>query len=85
MKPLPPVSDHAVLRYLERAHGVPVDAIRTALATSAAIGVAHGAPVVVLDRVRLVIIDGRVVTALDHRTKTRVRPTSRRKHRDTDA
>lgn len=79
-KPLPPattaellVSDHAVLRYLERAHGVPVEAIRASLAASAVIGVKHGAPVVVLDAVKLVIRSGRVVTTLKRSWPTRPR------------
>lgn len=61
---LPHVSDHAILRYLERAHGVPVEDIRKGLAEAAAIGVAHGAPVVALGRVKLVIRDRVVTTAL---------------------
>lgn len=72
-RPLPIVSDHAVLRYLERAHGVPVEAIRAALADSAAIGIAHGAPVVLLDHVKLVIVDGRVVTTLKGRWAREIR------------
>ena len=51
---LPYVSDHAVLRYLERAHGVPVEEIRVLLATSAAVGVTHNAPAVCLEKVKLV-------------------------------
>jgi phosphohistidine swiveling domain-containing protein len=70
---LPHVSDHAVLRYLESAHGVPVDEIRILLATSAEIGVRHQAPVVCLEKVKLVIRDGTVVTVLKREWHGRVR------------
>lgn len=62
-RPLPHVSDHAVLRYLERAHGVPVEAVRQLLALAGATGKKDGA-VVVGTRIKLVLESGVVVTCL---------------------
>ena len=59
-----PVTDHAVLRHLERSGLVDVVAIRAALGRAGAIAVAHGAKYVVTGRVKLVVVDGVVVTVL---------------------
>lgn len=62
----PVVTDHAVLRYLERARGVDVEAARAEIAAKVARGVAAGAAFVTHDGLRFVIRSGRVVvTALD--------------------
>lgn len=60
--PLPFVSDHAVLRYLERAHDVPVESIRMLLAIAAS-GQTSGA-VPIGKRVKIVLDNGIVVTCL---------------------
>lgn len=86
------VTDHAVLRYLERARvrdlaawrdrGVDVEAVRAAIATAAARGVTAGASAVRIDGVRLVLRAGMestaVVTALDRRTARRASAQGRR-------
>lgn len=66
MKRLPVVSDHAVLRYLEREHGVPVEGVRTLLALLAAGGDSDGT-VIVGRRVKIVLANGMVVTTLKKR------------------
>lgn len=49
------VSDHAVLRYLEREHGIDVDVVRMHLAAKAQIGADLGAVAVQAGRVKLVV------------------------------
>ena len=67
------VSDHAVLRWLERSAGLDIDALRVALAGCADVGRRLGARIVVVQGVKLVLsVDlRRVVTVLqcdqDHR------------------
>tara|TARA_R110002020_G_scaffold15555_35_gene55448 strand:- start:23149 stop:23427 length:279 start_codon:yes stop_codon:yes gene_type:complete len=66
------VSDHAVLRYLEREHGLDVEAVRSHLARPALHAAELGAVAVQIERIKLVIRTvepGRavVVTAL-HRS-----------------
>lgn len=58
----PVVTDHAVLRYLERAHGVDVEAARAEIAATVARGVAAGASFVTHRGLRFVIRSGGVVT-----------------------
>lgn len=69
MKPLVHVTDHAVLRYLERAHGLDVDAVRRHLAGRVANGARLGAVGVTIENVKLVLrrreAEVYVVTALE--------------------
>jgi hypothetical protein len=68
------VTDHAVLRYLERAHGLDVEAIRAHLAGRALTGAQLGAAAVVVDGIKLVLRDTTVVTVIERRWPSR-RPT----------
>lgn len=70
-RPAIAVSDHAVLRWLERVEGLDVADLRLRLAASAEIGQAYGADRVIIGAGKLVIEDGTVVTVLrrgHHRT-----------------
>lgn len=58
------VTDHAVLRYLERAHGLNVADVRRHLSGRAMNGAALGAVGVAVENVKLVLRDGVVVTVL---------------------
>lgn len=60
------VSDHAMLRFLERAYGLGplIEAARGEMLAGAAPAVDFAAPVAIVHGVRLVIVDGVVVTAL---------------------
>ncbi|WP_048646584.1 hypothetical protein [Nitratireductor soli] len=62
------VTDHAVLRYLERAHGLDVEAVRRHLAGRVAAGARLGAAAVTIENVKLVLrrngVEVSVVTAL---------------------
>lgn len=49
------VTDHAVLRYIERRHGLDVEALRAEIAASCATGAAYGAHYVLADGVRYVL------------------------------
>lgn len=51
------VSDHAVLRFLEREHGLDVSAVKALIATGVAEGAALSAIAVVIGRVRFVLRD----------------------------
>jgi hypothetical protein len=67
--PTPSVSDHAVLRYLERAYGLDVAAVRSEMSAGLPAAIDFGASVVICHGVRLIIRDGCVVTVLPRRGK----------------
>lgn len=59
------VSDHAVLRYLERCCDVDVEAIRQTIGRGCARGVEAGAPVVRFGGARFLIRNRTVVTVIE--------------------
>lgn len=65
--PLPSVPDHAVLRYLERAKGVDIDAVRRHIAGLVLRGVKANGDAVVVEGVKFVLRGNVVVTVLDKR------------------
>ncbi|MEL6921114.1 MAG: hypothetical protein AAFO77_08815 [Pseudomonadota bacterium] len=68
------VSDHAVLRWLERECGVPVERIRTLIGEGCA-PYADSQPVsIIVGRTKFLVIDGVVVTTLRHRHRHRGHP-----------
>lgn len=75
MRPFVHVTDHAVLRYLERAHGLDVDAVRRHLAGRAANAARLGAVGVTIENVKLVLVRDAgatsIVTAMAPRWPTR--------------
>lgn len=79
--PYPNVTDHAVLREIERVHGIDVEKIRKHIAKRVAGAVAQGACGVLSDGVRYIIRGGSVVTVLpgdrSHRSEAQQR---RREH-----
>ncbi|MBP1852706.1 hypothetical protein [Rhizobium halophytocola] len=60
----PDVTDHAVLRYLERRHGLDVASIREQIARACIDGVRYGATGVTHDGVKFVLQQERVVSCL---------------------
>ena len=58
------ISDHAVLRYLERAHGLDVAAVKKHLAGRAVNAIRLGAVGVQIEGVKLVIHNATMTTAL---------------------
>ena len=58
------VTDQAVLRYLERVHGLDVEGIRDAMAEACARGIVIGAPSIRIDNTRFINCEGRIVTVL---------------------
>lgn len=56
------VTDHAIVRYLERALGIDIDPIRRHIADLAARGVEAGATGVIIEDVKLVLVKETVVT-----------------------
>lgn len=65
LPPLPYVSDHALLRYLERAHGLDVEQHRQHVAELVARGVRAGASGVRVEGCRFILNGNRVTTVLD--------------------
>lgn len=59
------VTDHAVLRYLERRHGIDVEGARRTIQQHTSVALDHNAPFVIWDGLRFVIEKGSVVTALE--------------------
>lgn len=59
------VTDHAVLRYLERVHGLDVDFFRGVIAAQVAEGVRYGATAVHVDGVKFVLVGASVVTVIE--------------------
>lgn len=72
-KPVP-VTDHAVLRWLERECDVPVEQIRRLIGEGCAPGARLGARAVIWGRTKFVIVDGHVVTTVP------IRPRKGRRH-----
>lgn len=66
------VSDHAVLRFLERECGLDVESLRGAIAAVTERGSALGAPIVKVGGARFVLVDGVVVTVLVHGRRPRL-------------
>lgn len=56
------ITDHAVIRYLERVQGVDIQAVRLEIASRVANGLEKGACGVLLDGMEYRIVDGHVVT-----------------------
>jgi hypothetical protein len=73
-RPHPVVTDHAVLRYLERALGLDVEAVRAEVEARVETGLHHGAGKVVVGGMRYVLRDGRVVTVQRARRPAPSRP-----------
>lgn len=82
-KPLYPVSDHAVLCYMERVMGVDVEAIRREIGHKAVRALEHpGCSGVVVSGLSLKISDGCITTVLHaHQADKRFRR-ARRRERD---
>lgn len=60
----PVITDHAVLRFLERSQGVDIARIRRDLRRRAAVGIRHGASAVIAGSIKLIIRDNTVVTVI---------------------
>lgn len=58
----PKVTDHAVIRYLDRVMGIDVEAIRREISARVTAGVQLGASAVVADGMRFVLADEHVTT-----------------------
>lgn len=65
---LPRVTDHAVLRYLERVRGFDVEAVRRHIAITCAAAASAGAANLKAEGVRFAIDNGAVVTVMPNGT-----------------
>ncbi|MCI5075571.1 hypothetical protein [Oricola sp.] len=70
-KPQIRVSDHAIVRWLQRECGWDIEALRTTIGECCERGAAAGAPVVIVGSVKFVIEDNVVVTTLDKTMRPR--------------
>jgi hypothetical protein len=69
----PRVSDHALLRFIERVMGVDIESFRDRILTDTVRdAIAMGATAVVVEGVRLKIQDNTIVTVLDKREKPKL-------------
>ena len=65
-KPIIPISDHAVLRYLERVIGVDIEAVRRDIRRKVDLVTAYpGASGILVDGFRYVLAAGAVITVID--------------------
>lgn len=80
-RPLAPVSDHAVLRWLERECDVPVERIRQLIGEGCAPYAHHGTVAVIVGRIKFIIEGGVVVTTLERRMRQRGRNGRARRRR----
>ncbi len=76
-KPRVQVSDHAVLRYLERAGGFDIERLRQQIGHRVEAGHQAGASSVIVDGVAFVIVGDVVVTTLEVQTMLNRQPKSR--------
>lgn len=58
------VSDHAVLRWLERECGVDIEAVRTAIGDCCERGIGVGATTIKIGKVKFIVVDSKIVTCL---------------------
>lgn len=65
------VTDHAVLRFLERRHGLDVEAIRSEIQTICTTGVRFGAAKVIADGMKFIIQGEDIVTCIRARSDKR--------------
>lgn len=81
-KPVAHVTDHAVLRYLERAKGIDIEAVRAELGHAVDKAIEMGAGAAIVDGVKYVLRDRCVVTvALAQEPPLRGRAMRRRNRR----
>jgi hypothetical protein len=75
----PRLSDHAVLRFIERALGLDVDAIRKRIMTDVVKdAIASGATTITVEGIRFKVVDGTIVTTLEKQVKKRLKAGKRR-------
>lgn len=73
--PEPRLSDHAILRYIERAYGIDIEAIKAKIMTPTVIqAIKNGASAVTAEGVKFKVVDNTIVTAIIpevHKAKTK--------------
>jgi hypothetical protein len=80
LEPAPSVSDHAVLRWLERRYGFDVEGERKKIDGFCDAALRAGAKVVKVEGVQFVLKNGRVITTLDGDMATTPRYDKQRLH-----
>ncbi len=67
-KPLVPVTDHAVIRYLERVLNIDIESHRRAIGHRVDMAVAMGASAIIIDGFRYILSDGHVISIVEVNT-----------------
>lgn len=83
-KPLNPVTDHAVVRYLERVKGLDVEALRAEIGGKVALGIAHGASSVVSQGYRYMLSASGHVLTVTRASEPEIRIGSYKRRREID-
>jgi hypothetical protein len=69
------VSDHAVLRWLERVHNIDIDQVRAKIAEKVQYAIGTGASALIMGNIRFELSpDGHVITVIKKDKKNRNRP-----------
>jgi hypothetical protein len=63
-KPLAHVTDHAVLRHLERVHGIDVESVRLELGYKVDAAVEAGAAATISDGIKYVLVEDRLISCV---------------------
>lgn len=84
-KPIAHVTDHAVLRHLERVQGIDVEAVRRELGFKVDAAMEAGAVATVSDGIRYVLVEGKLVSCVQVKSvPQRGRSNRRRARREDD-
>lgn len=78
-----PVTDHAVIRYLERVKGIDIDAVRAEISAKCATGLEHGACGVIADGFEY-RLEGAVIVTVQPATRPDKRTGRVRRRREID-
>lgn len=83
-KPVALVTDHAVLRYLERVKGVDVEAARLDLGLKVDAAIEAGAAATVSDGIRYVLVENRLISCVPVKSTPPHGRANRRRKREED-
>lgn len=80
-KPIAHVTDHAVLRHLERVQGIDVEAVRIELGHKVDAAIEAGAVATVSDGIRYVLVEDRLVSCVQVKSAPQRGRANRRRER----
>lgn len=83
-KPLAYVTDHALLRHLERVKGIDVEAVRTELGHKVDAAIEAGARATIAEGIRYVLVEDRLISCVPVKSKPLRGRAIRRRVQDED-